>query len=212
MGNNVNWGSVENPFGTTVLYPGDEAGDGVCQDAEHGVQVDDVVIYSATAAGLRRWALGVAAVLEDKTDPPVVFDEAAFQAWLADTSDGKVPPAFVETSYSRQEKPEAGWLAEQALSAVQTVATVWRYADKVSDVRVWATAGPEGGEPDGSIAGEVTLRGVRLSLGRITAHELLTIGDEQRLPGSVAAAQVLSAIADAVEVAVTHARGCAVIP
>jgi hypothetical protein len=64
---NVNWALYEGGP-VDVMLPGDTAGDGTCEGDQHGVCVDDVVVYAADAAGLREFALNLLAALPPAGD------------------------------------------------------------------------------------------------------------------------------------------------
>ena len=140
----------------------------------------------------------------------VTFDADGFRAWLDAPTKLRVPG----TPSNRQNNPllsaayqrldgEAGWIVEATLFALRgapqphpAVPAPWVYAPDVSDVRVWATAAAEGG-PDGGLVGEVTVDGIRLSLGQLSEADLVPqIYD--LLPGYEAAEHALTALSERV--------------
>ncbi len=142
----------------------------------------------------------------------VTFDPEQFRAWLDAANEPGVPGSqtnqqvspLLSTAYQRGDG-EAGWLVETTLDMLHSVTgrhpdapQPWVYGEGVHGVRVWATAHPEGG-PDGGLAGEVTVDGAALSLGRIS-EGVLVPGEDAVMPGYEATAYALAAVAEQVNV------------
>lgn len=153
------------------------------------------------------------------TEQAVTFDPNAFRVWL-DTPAGTTEAGsetnregnpFLRTGYQRLDG-EAGWMVENVLHQLHTtrsrphpsVGPAWAYGEGVSEVRVWATACPEGG-PDGGLAGQVTVDGAPLAIARMADKELVPPLYDL-LPGYEAAEHALTALAERVNEIVSRYR------
>jgi len=150
------------------------------------------------------------------------FDAAEFQVWLgSQVEPGSTNPTtnqqavnLLNIAYQRLDG-DAGWLVDATLKALHrghergfmTATAAWAYGDGVSDVRVWPVADEKGGS-DG-LVGEVTVDGVRLSLGRF--HETQLVPTEHDLmPGYEAAEHALEGLSRRVSGVVQKFRAKAV--
>jgi hypothetical protein len=146
----------------------------------------------------------------------VTFCWASFRCWKDFQPEGEGTPSNQEKSellsaaYQRLDG-EAGWILETTLSALHEpvpadkLMPAWQYFPGVSDCRVWSTAAAEGG-PDGGVVGEVTVDGVRLSLGRLTVDDLIT-SEDAVMPGWEAAELALFNLAERVNEVAAAFRG-----
>lgn len=140
------------------------------------------------------------------------FDQTAFRAWLEQpttTPEGEISKydavPDLATGWQRHDG-QGGWLATAVLDALAGDAgqAVWAYGPGVSGLTLWATESPESGA-DGGVVAEVTVEGVRMSLGYVSADELVAT-EQDVLPGYEAAELALTALAERVNLAVDAYR------
>lgn len=147
------------------------------------------------------------------TERAVLFDQTAYRAWLeqpTETPQGESISKYdavpdLATGWQRHDG-QGGWLASAVLDALaaEIGQRVWVYGPGVSRLMLWPTEAPESG-PDGGVTAEVTVDGVRLSLGHIPAYQLIRT-DQDLLPGYEAAELALGVLAERVDEAATCFR------
>lgn len=202
---NVHWAHTDGDA-FTILPPGSYAGDGICEDNQWGVQVEDVVVYASSPEGLRRFATNLAAELPAPGGPAVAFDEVGFRAWWPT----RPADVTIDDVYDDHDGDEPGEWAEQlALYIEDHQPPWWKTAPGVGYVTVYRTAG-DFGTSDGGAVITVVVDGIELAAMAANDSDLVW-GDKKpdgrlTMPGMDAAACLLGAIANHVNTAAGKLR------